>query len=67
MYSISMFKRLCDSCGKIVKLDFVSVDFHREKTSGYKHFYVCISCWRRKGIVAILEKRVALVESKIRR
>jgi len=62
-----MFKRFCDNCGKIIKSDSVSVEFHREKFSAYKHFDVCINCWRKKGIVAILEKRVALVESKMRR
>jgi len=62
-----MFKRYCDVCGKTVGSDFVSVEFHREKTSGYKHFDVCGKCWKKRKNVDMLEKRVRLVESKVRR
>ena len=62
-----MFKRYCDVCGKAVRNDFVSVEFHREKSSGYKHFDVCRSCWKKKKSIALLEKKVSLMESKIRR
>jgi len=62
-----MFKRYCDVCGKAVRNDFVSIEFHREKTSGYKHFDVCARCWSKgKKTIDMLEKWVALVESKIR-